>query len=342
MIRRTALALSAALAATCAPALAWGTAGHTDINTIAAAELQGRVPAFVTTPAAQFEISYLGPEPDRLKGSGESWDADYDQGHFLDVLDDGTVAGVVRLSQLPASRAAYDAALQTAHTNQYKQGFLPYSILDGWEQLRSDFAYWQVDSYAATHNPSPQIRKREAAIAVIDQQQTLEDIGMWGHYVGDASQPLHVTVHYNGWGDYPNPNGYTESRRTHSDFESVFVNKFITPDMVRAATHAQSSFPEPQALLSQDEVLKIIGSYLQTTANTVPQVYTIEKAGGFENGSADAKAFVASRLAAGAMELRDLTVLAWQDSKHARVGYPYASVSDVLSGRAPWPQGGRD
>jgi hypothetical protein len=28
-------------------------------------------------------------------------------------------------------------------------------------------------------------------------------LGIWSHYGGDASQPLHVSIHYNGWGDYP-------------------------------------------------------------------------------------------------------------------------------------------
>ncbi len=32
--------------------------------------------------------------------------------------------------------------------------------------------------------------------------------GWLGHYVGDGSQPLHVTVNYNGWTG-PNPHGYT-------------------------------------------------------------------------------------------------------------------------------------
>jgi hypothetical protein len=39
------------------------------------------------------------------------------------------------------------------------------------------------------------------------EKLTIRDIGIWSHYVGDASQPMHVSVHFNGWGDYPNPNG---------------------------------------------------------------------------------------------------------------------------------------
>lgn len=27
---------------------------------------------------------------------------------------------------------------------------------------------------------------------------------VWSHFHSDASQPLHVSAHYNGWGEYPN------------------------------------------------------------------------------------------------------------------------------------------
>ena len=36
------------------------------------------------------------------------------------------------------------AALQAVHTDSYHAGYLPYSIVDGWEQLAKDFAYWRV------------------------------------------------------------------------------------------------------------------------------------------------------------------------------------------------------
>jgi hypothetical protein len=67
-------------------------------------------------------------------------------------------------------------------------------------------------------------------------------------------------------------------------------------------------------------------------------LYDVEKAGGFGKGTPDAVAFAASRLAAGAMEMRDLSVLAWQDSIHESVGYPNVAVQDILAGKASWPQ----
>lgn len=328
-------ALSAAL---CRPADAWGLKGHTIINELAATSFAHRMPAFVTTPGARFEITYLGAQPDRLKGSGHAWDADNDPAHFVDLTDDATVGSNVSLAHLPASREAYDAALRADGTDEYKQGYLPYAILDGWEQLRMEFAMWRVDNYFATHAHTAAERARESQICAIDEQEILEDIGMWGHYVGDAAQPLHVTVHFNGWGGYPNPQGYTTSRETHSAFESTFVNAHVTPAMVAALVPPAPQLPVPQTLLTQDQALADIASYLQTTLSAVQPLYEIEKAGGFAAASDAAKHFTALRLAAGATELRDLSVLAWQDSLYARVGYPAVSVQDVLSGKVAWPR----
>jgi hypothetical protein len=297
------------------------------VNNLAARGLAGRVPSFVTTPQATFEITYLGPEPDRLKGSGASWDADYDPGHYIDLQDDGTVAGILRLDALPPSAAAYDEALRAADTDQYRRGYLPYSILDGWEQLREDFAYWRVDRGAARN---------------IDQQLILRDIGTWGHFVADACQPLHVTVHYNGWGHYPNPNGYTQSRTTHAFFEGAFVNRYVSQAQVAALMPRAGRLPTPAQLLTQRTVMHEIARYLLQSGETVPQLYAIEKAGGFRTGSPQALQFVASRLATGAAELRDLAVWAWQDSLNASVGYPAERVRDILAGRSPWPEGHND
>lgn len=315
------------------PALAWGTKGHTMINRLAAAALPAQLPAFVRTPQARAEIAYLGPDLDRLKGSGQSWDSEHDPGHFLDLNDNGTIGTTVSIRNLPPTREAYDTALRAGHTDQYHAGYLPYSLLDGWEQLREDFAYWRVDNYLAAHGRSAQARNRAARDRAVDQQVVLRDIGVWGHFVGDACQPLHVTVHFNGWGNFPNPNGYSESKTLHERFESGFVNKYESQNRVAALVGADT-MGTPTTLLTQPAAMNLIVSYLLATSRTVPELYRIEKTNGFANGSAQAVTFTAARLAAGASELRDLVVLAWQDSAYETVGYPSRSVRSILNGSA--------
>ena len=40
---------------------------------------------------------------------------------------------------------------------------------------------------------------------------TIRDIGVWSHYVADGTMPLHASVHFDGWGDFPNPNSVPSS-----------------------------------------------------------------------------------------------------------------------------------
>lgn len=320
------------------PALAWGEKGHEIIGQLAASHLPSTVPAFLRTISAQYEIMYLGPELDRLKGSGTAWDAENDPGHYIDLDDNATVSGIP-LMQLPKTREDYDTALRKAGSNQYASGYLPYAILEGWEQLRDDFAYWRVDNYRASHGTQP-ARALAATNRGIDQQLILRDIGVWGHFVEDGSQPLHVTIHFNGWGKYPNPSGYTTSYKTHSFFESDFVDAHITPGMVGAMV-VPSMMMAPDKLLSQDQVMTLVGGYITGSLQAVQPLYELEKAGGFAQGSPVAIKFTATQLARGAVELRDLTVLAWYDSLNERVGYPYQSVREILKGLPP-PKGSSD
>lgn len=329
MKRRLLAAAAAALIGTAAPAAAWSLHGHQMIDHIAAQELPASMPAFLHTPMAIFTIGMLGPEPDDLKGSGKSWDGEYDPGHYLDLLDDGTVAPGVQLDDLPPTREAYDTVLRKDGTDQYRQGYLPYSILDGWEQLRTDFAYWRVDSYQSTHG-SASSRAMAARRESVEQMLILRDIGVWGHYVGDASQPLHVTVHFNGWGKYPDPQGYTQ-KPIHSFFETDFVDRYETLANVAPLAAAIPRRPAPEgAPISQRTMQNAIALYLRMTNEQVPQVYQLYAAGSLQNGSPNAVRFVGERLAQGAAELRDLVTWAWDDSLNVKIGYPQHTVRSLI------------
>src|ERR1700677_2580591 len=39
--------------------------------------------------------------------------------------------------------------------DSWKAGYLPYSIIDGWQQLAKDFGYWRVDAAAAAKVADP-------------------------------------------------------------------------------------------------------------------------------------------------------------------------------------------
>jgi hypothetical protein len=307
------------------PALAWGALGHRIVSRVAAQTLPASVPAFVRSADAIAELAALGPEADRLKGSGASWDADYDHGHFVDIGDDGTIAGAVTLDALPASREAYDTLLRGAGTDQYKIGYLPYEIIDGYEQVTTDFAYWRVDRVGERSAASDADKRYFHADRLLREVLTVRDIGYWSHFVGDASQPLHISVHYNGWGPYPNPNGYSNSHTIHARFETKLVNAVATDAAVAARVAAYTPAAAPLETR--------VAAYLRASLAAVPRVYALEATGSIDAASPDATAFVIERLAAGATMLRDLTADAWLASAQKMVGYPAIAVSDVESGK---------
>jgi hypothetical protein len=149
-------------------------------------------------------------------------------------------------------------------------------------------------------------------------------LGDLAHFVGDGSQPLHVTAHYNGWGDYPNPKGYTTAK-IHSMFEGEFVRDSVAPREVAARMsplRAPGGPAEPY-----------VTTYLQATFRQVEPLYELEKAGAFRPGDPRGAAFAEARLAAGASALRDLVVMAWRDSAGQKVGWKPVSVADVVAGR---------
>ncbi len=78
----------------------------------------------------------------------------------------------------------------------------------------------------------------------------------------------------------------------------------------------------PALAVSREPILTQVGTYLAVSESKVPDVYRLEAAGGIDNRSPAATAFVLDRLAAGAAEMRDLIVEAWQMSDDAKVGYP--------------------
>jgi hypothetical protein len=320
-----ALALATFTALPTAPVLAWGALGHRLISRVAAEQFPASLPDFVRDAAAIATIGALGPEADRLKGSGTSWDADEDHGHFIDLGDDGLAAGIVSLDALPPSREAYDTLLRSVGTDQYKIGYLPYEIIDGYEQVVTDFAYWRVDRVGERSAATDADKRFFHTDRLAREMLTVRDIGYWSHFIADASQPLHVSVHYNGWGRYPNPAGYSDSHTIHARFETRLVDAVATDASVavQVGPYRPSSVP----------IATRVATYLRGSLAAVPQVYALEAAGGIDAASPAAVALVTSRLAAAATMLRDLAADAWTASDGRSVGYPAISVTDVESGK---------
>ena len=308
------------------PSFAWGATGHREVSEAAILQPPAEVPAFVRSPDAVRVIGELGREADRSKGAGRTHDAERDPGHFIDVDDNGLVLGGPKMDNLPPTREEFDTALRAAGTTQYKAGYLYYSLIDGWLQLRLDFGYWRVLAAAEANATDPALKARYAADRALREMLTVRDLGVWSHLVADTSQPLHVSVHFNGWGNYPNPNNYSNNNTVHARFEGEFVHDNVsTKDILAKMSPVKDcGCPIETATLN----------YIQASVAQVVPLYVLEGKGAFVKGNAEGIAFTTGRLAAGANELRDLIVSAWRASAEASVGYPAVKVKDVEVGTA--------
>ena len=300
------------------PAWGWGNDGHMMINRLATQYLPSDVPAFLRDKAALDTMQYLGPEPDRWRNRAED-ELSQTQApdHFIDMewaaygevpCPAPTTPGCVDGKMFPRKRydfiraltagqpafnAAYPTLAATTVLTPEKVGLQPWQTEEVWQRLKVDFREYRK-LVAAKGDTKPV----ETAI--------LFDAGWLGHYVADGSMPLHTSIQYNGWQPFtPNPNHYTTEHHIHSQFESAFVSANIK--LADLAPLVAASKPQ----VFKDEWLSYL-DYLNHTNSLVEKTYQLEKAGGFTDaGTPDAKAFTEERLAAGAIELRDMIYSAW-------------------------------
>lgn len=243
------------------------------------------------------EIAYLGPEPDRWRNPAEfALKNAQEPDHFIDLE---------RVSWLdPLPRGRYDfyrklyekRASTTENPDDYlpeRVGLQPYITMEVYGRLKAAFREYRQKREA--HQPTQAVERAIVFYA-----------GWLGHYVADGSQPLHTTIHYNGWVG-TNPNGYTTQRGIHSQFETTYVAANITAKDFVAMVKSPEQLEDPFASYL---------AYLKDSHGQVETVYSLEKAGGFAGkGTPAAFDFTTRRLAAGSQMLLNLWYTAWLESE---------------------------
>ncbi len=279
------------------PAFGWGSDGHKMINRLAGAALPPDVPVFLRSPEGLDALAYFGPEPDRWRSPAEpELNAAQAPEHFIDlewadlILPNG--AGTLPRRRYDFIRAL--AAAQAAHPEipltPEKVGLQPYVTVEVYERLKA-----AMREYRGLKAANSDTKPVECEIVFL--------AGWLGHYVGDGSMPLHTSIQYNGWTG-PNPNGYTMEHHIHGLFESDYVKANVKAGDVAPLVSAR-----PKLL---GDVFTEYVAYLRHSNTLVEKVYQLEKAGAFAGaGTADGKALVDERLAAGTTELRDMIYTAW-------------------------------
>ncbi|MBV8187223.1 MAG: hypothetical protein JOY64_06460 [Alphaproteobacteria bacterium] len=302
---------------------AWDAAAYGWISGIAIEMLPDTVPAFVHAPEAEGAIAKLAREPAEAKGEVDG--AQRNPGYHVDLADNAQVMGVVPLARPLQTRQAYDAELKAKGVSQVQAGYLPYPIMDGWNRLREDFAYWRALTKAIETAETPEERAWFEAERRRRETRTIGDVGIWSRYVGAASDPLNATVHFNGWGDFPNPNGYTDSKNLRAYFEGEFVRRNLSRAAIAAAVKPYRCCSAPIEIHTTD---LLFDSFAE-----VVWLYRLEKDGAFTNGHARGIAFATTRLATGATALRDMIAQAWRKSDVPLVGNPGVNVNDIENGK---------
>ena len=304
-------------------AMAWGDSGHRMVGEAAMRALPTDMPAFMRSPASILDVGEYSREPDLWRGSGAIHDAERDPAHFITLTDDGLTLAGVSLENLPATRSDYEAVLRTKGVVPAKAGYLPYSTIDAWQQVTKDMAYWRLISLAESRETVPAKKAWLASMRLRRENLMLRDIGILSHYVGDATQPMHLSIHSNGWGDYPDPKGYTKAP-IHWPIEGDYVRAHVTQDKVKAKMTAYASCEGAAELC--------LAHRLERNFAQLEPLYALEKDSGFSAIDPRGPDYLAGLLARGTSDLRDDLVDAWKQSLKIGVGHEQTPCEDILAG----------
>ncbi len=300
-LRRALALLLAILLLAPSPAVAWWDTGHVVINRVAAQKVPSSMPGFLRKAADR--VAYLGPEPDRWREKTEfSLKNSQEPDHYIDL------ERVADIPELPEGRYDFYRLLYAKriaakeHSEDFlpeRVGLQPYITMEIYGRLKVAFREYR--------------RLKTAGLPTKDVEKNIVLYAGWlGHYVADGSNPLHTTIHYNGWvGE--NPRGYTTSKDFHGDFEGRFVERNLSKleftERIKEPTRLHNPF--------RDYL-----QYLWDSNHLVERVYELEKAGLLKNDSPEAVEFVGNRFAAGAQMLLNLWYTAWEESAQPSASRP--------------------
>ncbi|GAM07580.1 nuclease [Novosphingobium sp. MBES04] len=295
-----ALAVSSALVLNAPSAHAWGKRGHEMIDRAALEAIPADGPVFLQ----EYEdyITASAGYPDAWRGNDEGFskiaeDPNHgwfrEQFTFLDPIPRSRYEFVLALFKHREAIKDSDPAA-AARTNVRWTGTLPYAAMEAYERLI--VCMRQVRAARASGGDAS-VPERHCAFHAI----------RLGHYIGDGGNPMHDSVHADGWlGD--NPKGYTTSRSVHGRFESRFVDAM---DLSAEDVTAQM----PARAHGEGDMFDAVLAYLDAAGDKVGYVYELEKRDQFGDFSdADVRELILTQTGSAAAMLRDMLCRAWAES----------------------------
>ncbi len=315
------LAVVATLAAVTFNVGAWDYEGHRAINELALATLPADFGGFKLTPEQKERVAFLAGEPDRWRNVGDL-PLRHVNGpdHYIDLEDlrwYGLTPETLPLlrydfvADIARERTAHpdkfppiDPARDTDHTRELS-GFLPWAITENYEKLKSCFSYLKTfQKYGGT---PAEIANAEANVVYV--------MGVMGHFVGDGSQPLHTTMHFNGWVGN-NPHGYTTNRTFHAWIDGGYFRQTGGIDVKQLAGKIHPAERIKNAG-EPDGMFRDAVAYVVAQNKLVEPLYELEKEGkltGRGDKGLEGRAFLDGQLVKAGQMLGDIWYTAWLEA----------------------------
>jgi type 1 glutamine amidotransferase len=299
---------------------AWDYEGHRVVNQLALAALPTNFPAFVRTPAAQERILFLAGEADRWRNTPEELSFSHATApdHYFD-LEHLEAVGVAAAA-LPIFRYEFAAKLATtraAHPDKFPPiderrnkdhtqeliGDLPWTLAENVGKLKSGFSC--LRAYEQHGGTADEIANAQASLVYV--------MGFMGHFVGDATQPLHTTQHHHGWVG-ANPQGYTTDRGIHQWIDGGYFAKTggVQAEPLRRRIRPAKLVGDTG---TAEELFRRLTAYVLESHRLVERLYELQKDGKFSGdglAGLEGRLFLEDQLVKAGQMLGDLWFTAWQ------------------------------
>ncbi len=303
-------------------AWAWDYEGHRTINQLALVSLPTNFPGFVQ-PATE-RIAFLAGEPDRWRNV-QDLPLRHCNGpdHYIDAEELATYG--LKPELLPVFRydfVAQLALIRKANPQKFPEpeaarnedhtrglvGVLPWAIAENYSKLKSGFSC--LKAFQEDGGTPEEIANAQADIIYV--------MGVMGHYVGDAAQPLHTTIHHHGWVGQ-NPHQYSTAGRIHSWIDGGYLFKTGGPGLKELTGRLR---PAHAVMVDghtakPEEMFQAAVLFVMEQNKLVEPLYQMEKDGKLSGEGEQGRAgreFLENQLLKAAQMLGDIWYSAWQQA----------------------------